>query len=90
MIRYTKTAEIAISSLHPLDKERTENLILRLEQYPTLVESAALLQSSRHIRILPISTELVLLVDTQNGIVTIHDVTTPRRLGSVDRQATAI
>ena len=89
MIKYTKAAEIAMNSLHPLDKERTESLISRLEKNPKLAENATFLTSSRQTRILPISTELVLLIERQGETITIQDVTTSRRLESVDSQATA-
>ncbi len=89
MIKYTKTSEIAISALHPLDKERVENLVLRLQKRPKLAEDADLYQSSRQTRVLPISTELVLLIELQGGLIYIQDVTTPRRFRAVEKRATA-
>ena len=91
MIEYTRTIEIAINSLHPLDRERTEKLISQLREYPELARKAEFFRASDQIRVLPISTELKLLFEAQNDTIKLLDVTTPRRYEDTrNQQVTAL
>ena len=86
MVEYTKTIEIAMNSLHPLDRERTERLISQLQEHSELAKEAAFFRASDRIRVLPISIELSLLFEIQNNAIKLLDVTTPRRYENQNSQ----